>query len=188
VRDNQEKIHKGRKFKMKRDEKKNMDKGSNLTNNETSEKPKFLEMLNSFFNMHKTLIITLGNIALFFISIFIGSYSGSDIPLLIRVRTVVIIALVIFACLSPVLIMHTIKCLRRFFIDETIEEKNLKLFENLSELKNSLQSIIAKFDITIDHNENYFRKVITHINDCPRVNNIVRKSYMIDTIDTTTSI
>jgi hypothetical protein len=141
-----------------------------------------LDIFNHFFNLHKNKIITIGNIALFFISIFVGSFSGDGIPLLLRVRTAVIIALVVFACLSPIFIMHTVKGLRGFITDKESEDEKTKLIEKLGELSNKFETASARLDKSIGQNEDYFKVAISHIDNCPSANNIIRKSYMINDI------
>jgi len=144
---------------------------------------RIFEIINILFKKHRGMIITLGNLALFVISVIVGPYSGKDIPPLLQVRTVILIALIIFACLSPVLIMSTTKCLRRFIIDEEIENNNIELSKELSELASSLKMSTEKFDEFLNRNEKYFKVTEKHMDDCRKINTIVKKSYMINDVD-----
>jgi hypothetical protein len=168
---------------MENKEKKGIDKSKKEESKKSENKTKS-EMVKTFFDMNKNIIVTIGSFVLFFISIFVGVFSGSNISVLLGVRTVIIISLVIFACLSPVLILHTIKGLRHFIVDEELEKKNRKISDELSELASSLQISIKKFDKSIDKNEHYFKDVIIpHIDECSRVDNLVRRSRMINNVD-----
>jgi hypothetical protein len=169
---------------MKINEKKNVDKGSDETNIKAKKNIQFGERFILVFNEHKGKIIIIGNVTLFIISILIGSNPSKNIPFLLQIRTIIIISLVIFICLSPVLILSTLKCLRRFIVDEEIEEKNIELSEELHKLASNLNMSTEKLEKSINQNEHYFEKVITpHIDDCSKVDNLVKKSYMINDID-----
>jgi len=131
--------------------------------------------------------IWVGSIVIFIISIIVNAVSATtdskiSFPMLLFISFFV--TLIVFAFLSPILIIPFVRSLRRFIIDEEVEEKNLELSKKLSELTRHLQISSGKLDKSIDQNDYYFKEVIIpHIDDCSRIDNLVRRSYMINDID-----
>jgi len=127
-----------------------------------------------------------GSIAVFFITIvanIISAISGDSISYLKLLAITLLVTLIIFICLSPVLIMHLVKGLRHIIVDEEIVEKNVNLSDNLYKLIDILQKSNERFDESINRNEKYIKSTVNHMDDFWKINNIVKKSYMISDVD-----
>ena len=151
--------------------------------NTKNKRNNFKEMVNTFLINNTGVVFTIASFVLFLLSIFTNFHSDK-ISFGTNVGTAVIIVFIIYVILAPGLTMHMKKGLRRFIIDEKIEEINLKLSENICNSTNNLQKITKKLDDFIDQNENHINEIKTHIDECPRVtrDNFVSKSYMINDI------
>jgi len=143
------------------------------------------EMFNTFLKNNTGVFFTIASLVLFFLSL-VTNFHSDKISFGTSLGTAIIILLIIYAIYAPVYIIHNIKGLRRFIIDEKTEENNLKLSVNIYNSTNNLQKLTNKLDDFIDKNENHINKIKTHIDECPRVtrDNFVSKSYMIN--DSTT--
>jgi len=119
-----------------------------------------------------------GSIAIFIISIIVNAFFATSSGYISFLRLLLItffVTLTIFICLSPVLIMHLIKSLRRFVVDEEIERRNNELSEELRDLASNLKSSTGKLNKSIEQNKDYFEKAITHMDCCPGINRLVRQ-------------
>jgi hypothetical protein len=151
------------------------------------DKVKKENILTIFFNFIFRKKPWVGTIAVFFITIIanaIAEKSGSSISLFRLLIITFFVTLTIFVCLSPVLIIHLVKSLRRVIGDEENAEKNAKLYDDLRGAANSLKLSTEKLDESIKKNEYYLEKVIRpHFDDCPRIENLVRRSHLINDVD-----
>jgi hypothetical protein len=173
---------------MERNEQEGMDNESVETNAESqkntqSKKNNSKEMFNTFLRNNTGVLFTIASLVLFFLSL-VTNFHSDKMSFSTSLGTAVIILFIIFAISAPVFIMYNIKGLRRFIIDEKIEDKNFILSENISNSTNNLQKLTKKLDDFIDHDENHIKKIRTHIDECPRItrDNFVSKSYMINEI------
>lgn len=168
-------------------EQKSVNQSNDVTNDETQKTIITKNNLfTAFFNFLFKKKPWVGSIIVFLITIVanaISFYSGSNISAFSLFIITISVTIIVFLCLSPVLIMHLVKNLRRFIIDNEIEAKNIELSKELNKLTNNLLTSTEKLDKSIVQNNNYFEKIIIpHIDDCSRINNLVKKSYMIKNI------
>jgi len=122
-----------------------------------------------------------GSIAVFIITIILNAVSGTlggNVSLLRLVIITFLVTIILFICLSPVLVMHLVKNLRHLIIND--ENENIK---NIRESANSLKLSTEKLDISIEQNKDYFEKAINHMDNCPGIDNLVKKSHMINNVD-----
>jgi len=127
-----------------------------------------------------------GSIAVFIITIIINAISanlGGNISFFKLLIITFLVTIILFVCLSPVLVMHLVKNLQHFIIDKETEEKNIKLFDIIRESANSLKLLTGKLDKLIERNKDYFDKSINHMDSCPGIDNLVRRSHMINNVD-----
>jgi len=127
-----------------------------------------------------------GNIAVFLVIIVANAYSatiGGSISFFNLLCITFFVTLFVYAFLAPVLAIPYVKGLRGLVIDEDIEKKNMELSEKLCTITNNLQESTAICHESIGKNEKYFDMSIKHMGDCRKINNIVRKSYMIKNVD-----
>ena len=169
---------------MELNEQKDMNQDSNATSNKgkVSKENIFTNFLD-FILKKKPWV---GTIIMFVISIIVNAVSAtssSGISFFRLLSITFFVTLIIFVCLSPFLFMPLVKDLRRFIIDEDIEKKNLELSEELRGLRDNFQDLSVKFNESIGQNENYFERVISpHIDDCSKIDNLVRRSQMIKNV------